>query len=1197
METPRTGLDPGTTFASRYEVLERLGRGGMGEVYRVLDTEIGEEVALKLLRPEITADAQVVDRFRNELKLARRISHPNVCRVYHIGEHDGAYYITMEFVPGEDLLSLVRRSGPLDPAQLIAVARQVCEGLAEAHRLEVIHRDLKPQNVLVDRQGRVRVVDFGIARHLGSAGMTETGVVVGTPEYMSPEQIDGTDVDTQSDIYSLGVILFEMATGQPPFQGPTPLAVAVKQQTTPAPDPGALNAGIPDEISRLILKCLQKEKQDRYESVAELLVELDRVERSAGIGTGEPATPPDRVGVPPPEEERPVFVARESELTALDALLEQAVAGHGRVAFVVGEAGSGKTALIDAFVQRAEAVHTDLVVASGKCDVHTGTGDPYMPFREIMALLTGDVDAMRAAGALAEERARRLRDVAPYTARSLLELGPDLIGTLLSGPGLLARSSATTPSGTGWIADLRTLVEHKRTMPADSTLQQSSLLEQATRVLQTVARARPLLLSVDDVQWADTGSINLLFHLGRRIAGSRILFLGAYRPSEVALGREGERHPLEPLVNELRRDLGDLLIDIDRPEDRRFVDALLDSRPNRIAEAFRDTFFRHTRGHPLFTIELLRSMEERGWLGENEAGELVEVSEIDWETVPGRVDAVVEERVGRLPSQLRDTVRLASVEGEEFTAEVAARVQDLDPRELVHLLSNELEKRHHLVRAKGISRLNGTRLSHYAFQHILFQRHLYSELDDVERAFLHDAVGTALEELYGDRTDAIAVHLARHFREAGVVEKAVDYLQRAGQRAVRVSANEEAIAHFNNALKLLDSLPHGPERIEQELALQLGLAVPLQWARGFAAPELAEATTRARQLCEQVRDPHQMFAALAQLALFYSTRPDYHLALELIEQLGKLAAGADDPSLTGTVCFMKTWPLLNVARFTDAVEYAEQAMASYDLASDAVAAYTYGFGLGVLNLAFKSWSLWFLGFPERARRELDKALALAHELGHPHTTAFMKVGACEMYWFLREPAEVDRYTEELAPLADEKGFIYWQAHAAFYRAERMVRDGQVREGIAQLHEAIAGMRATGTETCLTRLLTRMVHACRGAGEIDEAAAANRAAAEIMQRYDERYMEAEIYRCRGDLTLLSGGAQAEAECDFERAIETARRQQAKALELRAVMSLARLWERQGKNAAARERLSEVYGRFTEGFDTQDLVDAKLLLASL
>jgi adenylate cyclase len=688
-----------------------------------------------------------------------------------------------------------------------------------------------------------------------------------------------------------------------------------------------------------------------------------------------------------------------------------------------------------------------------------------------------------------------------------------------------------------------------------------------------------------------------MFHLGRRIAGSRIFLVGAYRPTEVALGREGQRHPLEPLVNEFRRDFGDLLIELDRLEDRSFVDALLDLRPNRFGKAFRETLFRHTRGHPLFTVELLRNMGERGLLVQNPEGDWIEASELDWETVPARVDAVVEERVGRLPSQLRDILRAASVEGEEFTAEVAARIQRLDTPDVVHLLSAELERRHHLVRARGISRVNGTRLSRYAFQHILFQRHLYGELDDVERPFLHDAVGSALEELYGDRAEDIAVQLARHFQAAGVAEKAVDYLYRAGQKAVRVSANEEAIAHFNNALELMATLPDGADRAERELALQLAVAVPLQWARGFAAPELAQASVRARELCDQVRNPRRTFAALSQLALFYSTRPDYHLALELVEQLVRLAAESDDPSSAIVPDFMRSWPLLNIACFAEVVESAERAMASYVPARDSVTAYVYGFELGVISLAFGAWAKWFLGYPDAALRDMDRALALARERAHPHTMAFALVGACELHWFLRDPAAVDRYTEELAPLADEKGFIYWQAHAAFYRAERLVRDGRVKDGVRQMQQALAGMRATGTETCLTRLNSRMAEACEAAGEYDEAAAAIQVATEIMEKYDERYMEAEIQRHRGNLVLLQTGDAGKAAADFEQAIGVARRRQAKSLELRAVMSLAQLWQSLGKSEEARERLGEIYGWFTEGFDTPDLQDAKALLESL
>lgn len=1194
MQPSKASLCPGTTFASRYEVLGPLGQGGMGEVYRVVDTEIGEEVALKVLRPAVTADPQSVDRFRNELRLARRISHPNVCRVFHLGEHEGTYYITMELVPGEDLKSRIRRAGPLEPVQVLSVARQVCEGLAEAHRSHVIHRDLKPQNVLIDQEGRVHVLDFGIARHLGSHGMTQTGVVVGTPEYMAPEQIDGTEVDERSDIYSLGIIIFEMTTGRRPFEGPSPLAIAVKHQLSQPPDPRSIIDDTPDELVRLIRRCLAKDKAHRFQTVADLLHEIRCVEQAL---VGQPTVREPGASPPPADGERDLFVAREEELARLHSLLSEALRGRGGVAFVTGDAGTGKTALLSAFAREAERTHSGLVVARGKCDAHTGMGDPYMPFREILSLLTGDAEALRAAGVEDGEGPQRLRDLIPCAARSVLEGGPDLVGTLISGNSLVDRAVEREP-GADWVGELKALVLHKRTVPADSTLQQSNVLEQITRVLQGVARERPLLLLIDDLQWADSGSIDSIFHLARRMSGSRILLLGAFRPAEVALGRSGQRHPLEPLVNELRRDFGDLLVELDRPEDRRFLDAFLDSRQNRFSQAFRETLFRHTKGHPLFTVELLRTMRERGLLVQDQAGDWIEVSNIDWNTVPARVDAAIEERVGRLSAELRDILRLASVEGREFTAEVVARVQDLDPREVVRLLSTELEKRHHLVRAQGISRVNGTRLSRYAFQHILFQRHLYAELDAVERPFLHDAVGNALEELYGKQAEEVAVQLARHFREAEVVEKAVDYLHRAGLRAVRLSANEEAIAHFTGALELVEDLPEGAERTERELALQLAVAVPLQWARGFAAPELAQASARARELCDQVRDPRHMFAALAQLCLYYSTHPDYRLALDLADELSGLVAQSDDPSLAIVPPCLRCWPLLNLGRFEEVVRSTERGMAAYRPERDHLTAYVYGFELGVLSLAFASWARWFLGYPDAARRDLDRALELARDLGHPHTLAFTLVGACELHWLLRDPDAVDRYTEELAPLAQEKGFIYWQAHAVFYRGERMIREGRVKEGIAQMHRGIAGMRSTGTDTCMTRLLPRMAEVCETAGEYDEAAVVLEAAREAMEEYDERYMEAEIHRHWGELALLQAdGDVDEAETHLEDAIAVSRRQKANSLELRATTSLARLWGKLGRRSDAYERLREVSQGFTEGLATPDLREAHTLLKSL
>ena len=269
----------GSVFAGRYQVLKKLGKGGMGKVYVVWDSEINEEVAMKLLNPEISGDEETIKRFRNELKLARKISHRNVCRMFDLSKEGGTYYITMEYVPGEDLKSLIKKNGPLSPGKTVFIAKQVCQGLAEAHKSGIIHCDLKPQNIMIDGEGNVRIVDFGVARSHKATGMTESGFMIGTPEYMSIEQVEGKKVDQSSDIYSLGVILYEMLTGKLPFKADTPLSTALKHVTQAPPDPREVNAKVPQELSSIILKCLEKDMEKRYQSAEELLTELNSIDK------------------------------------------------------------------------------------------------------------------------------------------------------------------------------------------------------------------------------------------------------------------------------------------------------------------------------------------------------------------------------------------------------------------------------------------------------------------------------------------------------------------------------------------------------------------------------------------------------------------------------------------------------------------------------------------------------------------------------------------------------------------------------------------------------------------------------------------------------------------------------------------------------------------------------------------------------
>lgn len=502
------------------------------------------------------------------------------------------------------------------------------------------------------------------------------------------------------------------------------------------------------------------------------------------------------------------FVARQNELAALNEAIQAVWHGHGQLRFVSGKAGAGKTALINEFGRRAQKQDPNLLLAVGTCDPQTGPGDPYLPFREILETLIGSEATTVGRGETQAENSSRLKKAVSFSLEALVEVGPDLIGTVVPFGKIMGEIGKLAVQRAGWLDKLskvRTGQEQfQQELTAAAGMTSEQIFEQYINFLKNLSEKFPLVLILDDLQWADDASINLLFRLGRRLENHAILLLGTYRQDEVGIGRLGQRHPLDKVLIELKRYYGEIFIDLDQAtahQGREFVDALLDREPNRLGKAFREALFQHTEGHPLFTVELLHDLQQHGSLTLDEQGYWI-TADLDWQRLPARVEGVIEERFQMLAADLQESLRVASVEGEHFTAEVTAKIQARDVLPLIRQLSGDLQKVHQLIFSVDIRRAGQQRLSIYRFAHSLMRMYLYNELDVIEQAYLHESVGQALESLYGDSADEIAVQLALHFERAEIPERARHYLALAGEQAAAQFANELALDYFRRALEL-----------------------------------------------------------------------------------------------------------------------------------------------------------------------------------------------------------------------------------------------------------------------------------------------------------------------------------------------------------------------------------------------------------
>jgi ABC-type oligopeptide transport system substrate-binding subunit/DNA-binding SARP family transcriptional activator len=522
------------------------------------------------------------------------------------------------------------------------------------------------------------------------------------------------------------------------------------------------------------------------------------------------------------EKPQPPFVVREVELARLDEFLELAISGQGQVAFIAGDAGSGKTSLLRGFARHVQDKYPQVLLTMGECNAFSGLGDPYLPFRELLEMLTGDLESRLATQAIGLEGARRLWSALPVTLPALLEHGQGLLEGFLSASALAARLRLAASTGELWDTWLREIDQIAKTPPDDQ--EQLHLSEEFTRVVMAISQQSPLVLVLDDLQWADAGSTDLLFHLARRLEGNPLLILAAYRPEEILTIREGESTPLEKLLHEFKRQFGEVWIDLNASREERgsqFVSDLLDSQSNQLTATFRQALFQRTGGHPLFTVEMLRILQEQGGLVKDQNRVWRETHELNWEVMPARVEGVIEARLARLEPELQELLRTASLMGEQFRLHVLAHLTGRTEASLAHLLGEQLDRRHRLVQEQGARQIGNQRDYLFRFRHALFQQHLYQQVGEAERRLLHGQIGKILEELYAGHTDQVTVQLAWHYTEAGQVDKAVEYLLQAGDQARALYAHQEAIDHYQRALKFLKD-QHEYERAARTL-MNLGL--------------------------------------------------------------------------------------------------------------------------------------------------------------------------------------------------------------------------------------------------------------------------------------------------------------------------------------------------------------------------------------
>ena len=834
------------------------------------------------------------------------------------------------------------------------------------------------------------------------------------------------------------------------------------------------------------------------------------------------------------------FVGRERELELVLDGFQRAKTGRGQAFSVMAEAGVGKSRLLYEF--RKAVTNEDVTFLEGRC-LSYGKGVAYHPVIDILKasfdIREGDGDS----------------EIKEKVKRGLKIVGADEATTL---PYLL-ELLYVKESGLDKIL-------------VSPEAKKDRIMEAIKRITLKASEIRPLILAYEDLHWIDKSSEDHLKHLLESIPGARVLMIFTYRPEFVHTWG-GKSFHSQITLNRLSNREG--LIMISHLLGTEEIDSHLE-----------ELILEKTEGVPFFIEEFIRSLKDLKII-ERKGNKYYLAKDTRDVIIPATIHDVIMARVDTLPEAAKVVLQTGSVVGREFSHDLIRRVTGIPEQELLSHLS--VLKDSELLYERGIYPQ-----STYIFKHALTQDATYQSLLKSTRQKYHRKIAEVLEKNFPDTVETQPELLAHHCSEAGLNEQAVGYWHQAGKLATQRSAHFEAINHLTKGLEVLMTLPDTLERARQELNVQITLGPALMAVKGFASLDTERAYARARELCQQVGETSQLFPVLCGLWRFYMNRAELQTARELAEQLFSLAQRVQDTALLLEAHRVMGQTMFWLGEMAPARAHFEQGMALYDPQRHCSHAFLYGQDPGIICRSFAAWAILVLGYPDQALQSIHEALTLAQELTHPFSLALALTVAAVVHQFRREAQAVQERTEALIALSTEQGFPQWLAYGTILRGWALTAQGEGAEGIAQIHQGLVARSALGSEIQRPYLFSLLAEAYGKVGQPEEGLTVLVEALALVSRH----WEAELHRRKGELLLIQQGQKVgEAEECFRQALDIARRQQAKSLELRAAMSLSRLWQQQGKQEEARQMLADIYGWFTEGFDTADLQEAKTLLEEL